>query len=246
MNLTYVPLFQVQRDLYQLPRGYMRFSEYLRTMVDPETGDLKLPLVAMNPMGKDHLGVYLDALLAADADSAAARILVEVEARLCDRPGDYSVTTVVSDDLLGGWTNRTTTDFDYRFRGRAYHRRGWAVAILWSSEEPAVERVREEVQSTLFRLAHIQQHGYPVTLGEMLAQESYAMRMARATGPILEADDLAYTRAVIAPLLGTDNYAVQLSALYGDEAARELGYTPLGLSKHAGLALAYANREPTR
>lgn len=33
MNLEYVPLLQVQRDLYKLPRGFERFREYLRTML---------------------------------------------------------------------------------------------------------------------------------------------------------------------------------------------------------------------
>ena len=69
MKLKYVPLVQIQRDLYRLPRGYERFREYLRTMSDAETRDLNLPpLVGMNPMGKDHLPALLEALLAFDAD----------------------------------------------------------------------------------------------------------------------------------------------------------------------------------
>jgi hypothetical protein len=43
MNLSFVPLLQVQRDLYAMPRGMERFREYIRTMVDEETGDLALP-----------------------------------------------------------------------------------------------------------------------------------------------------------------------------------------------------------
>jgi hypothetical protein len=49
LRLEFVPLLQVQRDLYSLPRGWERFRAYLKTMVDPETKDLKLPLAAMNP-----------------------------------------------------------------------------------------------------------------------------------------------------------------------------------------------------
>lgn len=51
MKLEFVPLLQVQRDLYRMPRGMERFRAYIQTMVDPETKDLQLPLVAMNPMG---------------------------------------------------------------------------------------------------------------------------------------------------------------------------------------------------
>src|SRR5512134_690237 len=99
MNLEYVPLLQVQRDLYKLPRGYERFREYLRTMVDPESGDLKLPLVAMNPMGKDHLPPFLDHLLAIGADEEGSRAVGKASGALWAEPGDYRVCTVVSDDL---------------------------------------------------------------------------------------------------------------------------------------------------
>jgi len=32
MKLEYVPLLQVQRDLYKMPRGFERFREYIKTM----------------------------------------------------------------------------------------------------------------------------------------------------------------------------------------------------------------------
>jgi hypothetical protein len=54
-----------------MPRGVERFQAYLRTLVDHDTGDLALPLVTMNPMGKDHLPVLLDTLLAFDAEAVA-------------------------------------------------------------------------------------------------------------------------------------------------------------------------------
>ena len=60
MELEFVPLLGIQRDLYRLPRGRERFEAYLRTMVDSRTGDLALPLVDMNPMGKEHLPPLLD------------------------------------------------------------------------------------------------------------------------------------------------------------------------------------------
>src|SRR5437879_1765320 len=51
MPLTYVPLLRVQRDLYRIPRGRDRFRAYLRTMIDWDIEDMRLPLGAMNPMG---------------------------------------------------------------------------------------------------------------------------------------------------------------------------------------------------
>ena len=115
MNLEYLPLMQVQRELYKLPRGYEWFREYLRTMIDANTGDLKLPLVAMNPMGKDHLPPFLDALIEMDADGEAAATS-EAQSSLQEAPGVFKVCLVVSDDLKGGWTNRYAAEFGHRFQ----------------------------------------------------------------------------------------------------------------------------------
>lgn len=54
----------------------------------------------------------------------------------------------------------------------------------------------------------------------------------------LDADELAYTRAVITPHLDTKDQPTLIAWLFGDEAAHTLGYTPLGLSERAGFALA--------
>jgi len=69
MVLEFVHLLHVQRDIYRLPRGMERFRTYIRTMVDAESGDIELPLVAMNPMGKAHVAALLDVLLDMQADT---------------------------------------------------------------------------------------------------------------------------------------------------------------------------------
>ena len=46
-------------------------------MTDAETGDLALPLVAMNPMGKDHVPALIDGYLALDAERIAADAVAE-------------------------------------------------------------------------------------------------------------------------------------------------------------------------
>ena len=72
MKLSLLPLLQIQRDLYAMPRGMERFREYIKTMTDPDTGDLALPLVAMNPMGKDHIPALIDEYIALDAERIAS------------------------------------------------------------------------------------------------------------------------------------------------------------------------------
>ena len=238
MKLEYVPLLQVQRELYSLPRGMERFQAYLATMVDPETRDLKLPLVALNPMGKEHVPALLDEYLACGAEATAARAVAEAEAQLARVPGEFKVTLVISDDLRGGWTNRYTSEFGHRFQSKAFHRRGWLTGILWTSETPAVQTAREEILQTIYRGAYIEEHGFPRTLREMLAQEGYAMTRAGCTQPSFETEELDYTRAVIAPHLDATDYPLVFACLFGDEAANSLGYAPQGLSPRAGLALA--------
>jgi hypothetical protein len=239
MTLEYVPLLRIQRDLYDLPRGFERFREYIRTMTD-ESGELKLPLVAMNPMGKDHLPPFLDHLLTIDADGVAARALAEAESALRDEPGEYRACLVVSDDLKGGWTNRYASEYSYRFEQRAYYRRAWLTAILWTSETYDTAMIREELLQGVYRVAYVQRHGAARTLGDMLAQESHAMRRAGSRPVGLDDDDLAYTREVLREYTAATDRATLIAALFGDGAARDLGYPPLGLSARAGLALAAA------
>ena len=246
MNLHYLPLLQLQRDFYTKPRDFARFREYISTMTNAETGNLELPLVAMNPMGKDHLLPFLKHLMEIDADGEGARATGDAAAQLSTIPGSFRVTTVVSDDLLGGWTNRYVNEFGHRFRTKPYDRRGWTTALLWTSETYTIGQVREEVLLCIYRLAYVQQHGYAHSLDEMLQQEGYAMAWAGSTTPTLAADDLAYTAEVLQPYRAMSGEPITIAALFGDPAAHQLGYTPLGLSPRAGLALALHEGKQTQ
>ena len=64
------------------------------------------------------------------------------------------------------------------------------------------------------------------------------MAAAGCSGPTLDAEDIAYTREVLAPYLDADGKRTCVECLFGDAAARSLGFTPRGLSPWAGLALA--------
>ena len=239
MDLEFVPLLRIQRDLYDLPRGAERFRAYLRTMVDARTGDLELPpLVAMNPMGKDHVPALLDRLLAAGADAAGAAASAAARSTTGAVAGQFRVALVVADDAHGGWTNRYQAEFEHRFGGAALYKRGWITGILWTSEEPSAEAAGREVATAVHRVAHIRRHGPARTLREMLAQEGAAMAAAGCCEPALDPDDLAYTREMMEPHLGSGDRPTAVACLYGDPAAHELGYRPLGFSPRAGLALA--------
>ena len=238
MTLEFARLLRIQRDLYALPRGRERFDAYLRTMVDAGTGDLALPLVAMNPMGKEHVPALIDSYLSLDADAEAERAIAGLGRVYPDIAATFRVGLVMADDLKGGWTNRFASEFSARFETAALHKRRWLVGVLWTSEAAGLEAGTSAVRMAVHRAAHIERHGPPQTLGDMLAQEGYAAAAADCQAPVLDPDDLAYTREVLRPLLAAADRATQIAALFGDAAATALGYQPLGVSARAGLALA--------
>ena len=67
-------------------------------MTDAATGDLKLPLVAMNPMGKEHAPALLDEWIALGADEIAAHAVADAATRLEPVPGEFQVGLVIADD----------------------------------------------------------------------------------------------------------------------------------------------------
>jgi hypothetical protein len=228
-----------------------RFRTYLRTIFPrDDAADQLLPLLAMNPMGREHVTALLDELLAMDADRIAAAAATEAAARLADMPGEFKVGLVVADDLKGGWTNRYANEFTYRFGPDAARARAapakrprwlkdfWITAVLWSSE-PATERaVREAVLTAVYRVGYTHRHGPAHTLRDMLTQEGQVMAQVGCTTPALDEDDIAYTREVLAPYLDATDMRTCVECLFGDAAGRTLGFTPRGLSPWAGVALA--------
>lgn len=248
MNLDYVPLLQIARDLHGIPRGMERFRRYLRTIGSPDGSPFleRPPLLIMNPMGKDHVTALLDSLLAMDADTIAARAVAEVSAQLTNDPGDFKVALVIADDLMGGWTNRYAAEFTHRFPGDGrsprpmprWTKHVWVTGVLWSSEPASERAVREAILTAAYRTAYMQRHGPACTLRDRLAQEGHVMARAGCVGPVLDDDDLAYTREVLAPHLDATDMRTAIECLFGDAAGRTLGFTPRGLSPWAGLALA--------
>jgi hypothetical protein len=264
MKLDYVPLLRVMRKLHDIPRGQppdfngkKRFRQYLRTIFPPDpSADQLIPLLAMNPMGKDHVTALLDAYLAMDADGIGARVAAEAADRLADVPGDFKVGLVVADDLMGGGTNRYDCEFTFRFgpdhfRGRRSPPKLpralkdlWLAGVLWSSEAPTERAVREAILTAAHRVAYMHQHGLARNLREMLTQEGQVMALAGCSGPTLDAEDIVYTREVLAPFLDAEDMRTCIECLFGDAAARTLGFTPMGLSPWAGLALALHDARP--
>jgi hypothetical protein len=241
MKLEYVPMLAIQRDLYRVPRAD-RFHAYLKTMLDSETGELRLPLTAMNPLAKDHVPRYIDLLQAMGAEEAGAQAAEDASAKLRDDPGLYRVGIVVADDGGGGWAHRAGTELMHLQAELALEKRGWITCLLWSSETYGPPEIREETRISIYRAAHVARRGPSRTLREILLQEGAAMRLAGARNPALDPGALLRTRDILSRHLERDDTPTLVAALFGDAAARELGYPPLGVPHRAGLALALHGR----
>ena len=179
------------------------------------SGELALPIAAMNPMGKEHMISAVEAWIACGAEEAAVEAVREAAQRFSHRPDRLRVALVLADDVAGAWTNRWTTDFAHRFESAALYKRDFAVGLLWASEPPSAERVRAVVLQSIGRAVYEREHGPARTLREKLEQERFA---SVPLGPPPPAEHLDATDA---PTL--------FACLYGDEAAKSLGYSPLRL-----------------
>jgi hypothetical protein len=244
MKLEYTPVLSTQRELYRFSRGAETFREYLRTLIDPASEELRVPLPETT-VERTHLPRFLEALVGIGADAIGARATAEAEAALSSDPGSYRVTLVANDDVGGGWAYRASTEFSHRRGEAGLARRGWIAGVLWASESYAAAGVREEVLTSIFRTAYVQSRGPARTLRELLIQEGSAMRRAGARNPVLDPARLIATRQILRPLLDVDDLPTLTAAVFGDPAAKELGYPVLGLPPRAGLALAlYGRLEP--
>jgi hypothetical protein len=228
-------------ELYSLER----YAAYKALMID---GPEVLPLGDFSPMGLRQ-PAYLDALLATGAEEQARADLLELELAPWMLDADFRVLLVVVDEPGNGWTQRWLTDADWRFRAEKLPQgsgqtptRRWVTVQFWTHTAPTNAYRRSQVWSAVRRAAWQAVHGLPATLEQMLAQEGAAMAWGdgQMNGePLeLELDEMTYSRAVLAPLRDSTDWPTCFAALYGDEAAREVGYPVLGLPPLAGFALA--------
>lgn len=249
MQLDYVPLLNIQRQLMSIPRGEERFEHYLKTLLDEKQHELELaPLVLINPMAKDHVASILDQLLAFDANTIGAQTCQALNRAIATVEGHFKAALVVVDDAHGAGTNRYSYEYELRFgvarlrqRTAQPQRQPWITGILWTSEPVDAQAIHTALASAAYRVAYLQTHGYPQNLGEMLRQEGWVLAKAGSQHPTLDPDDLEYTRAVLKPQfdqIQVDDLPNAISYVFGDQAALSLGYRPQGLSPWAGIALA--------
>lgn len=239
VTVELVPFLAQLRELYTHPRGFARFAEYL-DIIRSKTGEMELPISNVNPMAKPHVLERVEQLLALDAESLAITAALEGAGRLGDVDDTLRIIVIVADDALGGWTNRAFSEFAHRYESKHQVQRGWVVVMLWSSEEPSLERVRAETLAMLYRTVDERRNGKVRTLREIMGREGCSMIFAD-NEPRYDAATLQSIRQRIEPYLDSHAAPIVFAALYGDVIAESLGYPPLGIPERGGYDLALAD-----
>lgn len=238
MAITYIPLLTRIRPLYDLPREPdQRFPFYIAQVRAGETIGCP-PLVAYNPMGKAHVGAYLDGLIALDVDNLAQAWIDALPQQILAHLDDMRLGIAVVDDVAGGWTERSAYEMNERFpQAQSKSTVGWLTTFLYASEPIGLSQVAARVTATVARAAVIATRGVAHTIEQMMAQEALVYQYA--TPPFaIDDEEFAYTSAVIGPYLDAVDYPTQVAVLLGDELARRNGFAPLGFAPYAGLAWA--------
>ena len=242
MKFVAEPMLKTLLEVYRVPTGKPRFDAYINATIAGATraSDVACPpLVMANPMAKDHANQQLEVWLELGAEEELIRILEEVNVAFSKLEYDQVVHVGLTlvDDLKGGWTDSILTDWGLRFPEKINP--SWVCVPLWTKYPQTLEILQTNTKMAIGRFVWQAQHGTPSTLHEMLAQEGYAQALAgEKVG--MPREDLAYTQAVLEPFLEHTDKPTLLAALYGDDAAKHVGYPALGLSDDAGLELALA------
>ncbi len=262
MNLEYVPLLRVMRDIQSIPRGQppefngmKRFRQYLRTIFDyrppGRSANCRL-LLAMNPMGKDHVTALLDAYLAMDADGIGARAPAEASAAVGrTRRGTSKWALWCATILWAGEATATIASSSSASapissvagappRSRTVGLRTSGPRACYGAARPLTEQAVRELIPHGRPPAGVcaSAPASPATSARCSPKKGRSWGVGRAVAGQLSRRRISPTREVLSPYLDADDMRTCIECLFGDAAARTLGFTPTGLSPWAGLALA--------
>jgi hypothetical protein len=153
MTFELLPTIDIMIDLYEKPRTFERFKEYLKTLQGDTKGDLVIPISGFNPMAKEHLLDRLKELKKLGAEQIIEESLNDLNNHNFseDSNRNFKVSINLSDDLKGGWTNRFTSDYNSKFKINGTFSRNFCIPIFWSSEIFTKDIIRERTLEYVFR-----------------------------------------------------------------------------------------------
>jgi hypothetical protein len=222
MTFELLPVLDLMMDFYQKPIGNNRFQEYLKILRGNTKDDLVMPISGFNPMAKDHVFDKLVALKTLDVERVMRDVLDRLNEKIKGKnERNFKVVFNVCDDLLGGWTNRYTTDFDSKFKINALINRQFCTPIFWSSEPYNVDLIKQRTIEYALRTIYWLEKSEPLSLREHVEQEQFVIQNSTEFKQIPQ---LEKYKEFYLEHSDSDNYLLIFNFFYGDEASQLLGF----------------------
>ncbi len=230
MKFEPLPTIDIMIDLYEKPRTFERFQEYLKILQGDIKGDLSIPISGFNPMAKEHLIDRLKELKNLGAEQIIEETLNDLNNRSFPKNLNrkFKVALNLSDDLKGGWTNHFTSDYDSKFKISGLFNRNFCIPIFWTSEDFTEYTIRERTLEYIFRTIHWMILPKPKTLKEHLEQEIFVANHTKNTGNF-EKTDFNLLEKFYKEHNSSDNYHIIFNFFYGDKASASLEFPTYGI-----------------
>ncbi|EPG74783.1 hypothetical protein LEP1GSC058_1836 [Leptospira fainei serovar Hurstbridge str. BUT 6] len=237
MRFEILPILDQMIELYQNPLNMERFRKYLDLALNEDKTDVELPILNFNPMAKAHIlskcielqNLHAETLLGKEIEN------YNKERKETRSSAKIKVSITVADDIAGSWTNRYSTDYSSKFETFSLLKRNFCTPLFFASEplEPNMIRLRcrEYILRTIFQL----EWKYPKTLGEHIAQEGKVKIRTN------QEDEIEPEQRFVDFYLenrNSNDRSKIFPFLYGDEAAIQFGYDPLGNADFFGFKTA--------
>jgi hypothetical protein len=226
MPFQTLPTLDTMLDLYEKPRTIERFQEYIKMLQGDSKGDLMMPISGFNPMAKGHILLKINELKSLKAEEIMTETLLELNKTLASERNEdiFNVALNLSDDLMGGWTNRFTSDYDSKFRINALVNRKFCTPIFWTSETFTSKIIKTRTLEYAYRTLYWLQNPKPKTLKEHIEQEKFVAMKIKFPKPKI---DFTLIDKFYKKHQDSDDYHLIFNFLYGDEASQSLAF-PMG------------------
>lgn len=232
MTFELLPIIETMLELYQKPRNFDRFQDYLGVLQGETKGDLAVPISGFNPMAKEHVVGKLLVLKNLEAEKIIEDTLIELNKQHILRGGSevFKVSLTLSDDLKGGWTNRFTTDYDSKFKINAFINRHFCTPVFWTSENYDPILIHERTLEYAFRTIYWLSKPKPKTLKEHVEQEVFVAKQIKYQSK-KESCNQTFMNDFYKKHSETDDYSIIFNFFYGDAASESLGFKTHGIGE---------------
>lgn len=235
-DVTIAPTLETMAGIYRLTReGRAKSPRFVAYLAHAER---EWGFSAYNPMAGPPALDLVKQLLSLGAEGLAQDSAQKVVEQ-CEFHGPITLAVVVASP--GMWTDRIATEVQHRMAGKHTNHSG--TVLCWPGEPVNADTIRRESIAEAVRTMWTRLRGPAVTLQSVLSQEglAYALHPEPFAGLVGEAGDGGVSVEQALTVLGdSPEIADIVGVMYGDEAARHLGWTPLGVADHAGYRWAVA------